>query len=58
MIQSFWYDWGGVICALSAFWSSLVLLYFLARHNPKVSREFHKRNCNCKVCYPKGITEL
>lgn len=23
-----------------------------AREHPKVSRELHKRNCHCNVCFP------
>lgn len=58
MMESFWYNWGGVICAVSAFWGSLVLLYFIARERPNVSRELHKRNCHCTICYPNERQNL
>jgi len=55
-MSDFWYQWGGVICALIAFWSFLILLYFIARERPRFSREMHIKNCHCEICYPNEDT--
>jgi len=32
----------------------LPTMYLLSKKYPKISRELHKNNCHCKVCYPIG----
>ena len=35
-----------------------IWLYILAKIDPRISRELHKVNCGCKVCYPNGKPTL
>ena len=46
-----------VIVTLVSPFVILGILYLIAKKYPKLSRELHKRNCHCKVCYPVELNK-
>ena len=47
-----------LILSLGIPFTVLGILYLLAKKYPKISRELHKNNCKCTVCYPLQSLEI
>lgn len=40
------------IVAIVIIFGGITASYLISKKYPKLSRELHKRNCHCNVCYP------